>query len=200
MTRACWGLAGGAEAVGAGHPGIMLPDGAAGISLRDGGVGSLALVSLCLPFICLQVPSLWGSCPRSGLRGLKPADSVGVAPIPGFAGTSPRGGRPRYYVASTPKSLRATPHPAANVIGFDAGLRGGANGCGADQLIFPAEAGTWREDNRRVSNGEQFLMATDAAPSHPVSPSVEGLLAARCYLAVLPFPLGRAFRVVLRAA
>lgn len=27
----------------------------------------------------------------------------------------------------------------------------------------------WREDNRRVSNGEQFLMATGAALAHPVS-------------------------------
>lgn len=28
---------------------------------------------------------------------------------------------------------------------------------------------SWREDNRRVSNGEQFLMATGAALAHPVS-------------------------------
>ena len=27
----------------------------------------------------------------------------------------------------------------------------------------------WREDNRRVSNGEQYLMATGAALAHPVS-------------------------------
>ena len=27
----------------------------------------------------------------------------------------------------------------------------------------------WREDNRRVSNGEQFLLATGAALAHPVS-------------------------------
>jgi len=33
---------------------------------------------------------------------------------------------------------------------------------------YAAEMG-WREDNRRVSNGEQFLMATGAALGHPVS-------------------------------
>jgi hypothetical protein len=27
----------------------------------------------------------------------------------------------------------------------------------------------WREDNRRVSNGEQYLMIADAALRHPVS-------------------------------
>ena len=27
----------------------------------------------------------------------------------------------------------------------------------------------WRENNRRISNGEQYLMATDAALQHPVS-------------------------------
>jgi hypothetical protein len=27
----------------------------------------------------------------------------------------------------------------------------------------------WREDRRRVSNGEQFLAATSAALAHPVS-------------------------------
>jgi hypothetical protein len=27
----------------------------------------------------------------------------------------------------------------------------------------------WREDNRRVSNGEQYLMAKNAALAHPVS-------------------------------
>ncbi len=27
----------------------------------------------------------------------------------------------------------------------------------------------WREDNRRVSNGEQYLMMTEAALRHPVS-------------------------------
>jgi transposase-like protein len=32
----------------------------------------------------------------------------------------------------------------------------------------------WREDNRRVSNGEQFLMATDAALAHPVSRQWKG--------------------------
>ncbi len=32
----------------------------------------------------------------------------------------------------------------------------------------------WREDNRRVSNGEQFLMATGAALAHPVSRQWEG--------------------------
>ena len=27
----------------------------------------------------------------------------------------------------------------------------------------------WREDNRRVSNGELYLMAADAALKHPIS-------------------------------
>ena len=36
----------------------------------------------------------------------------------------------------------------------------------------------WRENNRRVSNGEQYLMTTSAALTHPVVASVEGVLAA----------------------
>lgn len=32
----------------------------------------------------------------------------------------------------------------------------------------------WREDNRRVSNFEQFLMATGAALAHPVSRQWKG--------------------------
>jgi hypothetical protein len=32
----------------------------------------------------------------------------------------------------------------------------------------------WREDNRRVSNGEQFLLATSAAVAHPVSRQWKG--------------------------
>jgi hypothetical protein len=32
----------------------------------------------------------------------------------------------------------------------------------------------WRENNRRVSNGEQFLMATNAALQHPVSRQWKG--------------------------
>lgn len=32
----------------------------------------------------------------------------------------------------------------------------------------------WRENNRRVSNGEQYLMATDAALQHPVSRQWKG--------------------------
>ncbi len=32
----------------------------------------------------------------------------------------------------------------------------------------------WREDNRRVSNGEQYLMATGAALAHPVSRQWKG--------------------------
>ena len=32
----------------------------------------------------------------------------------------------------------------------------------------------WREDHRRVSNGEQFLMATGAALAHPVSRQWKG--------------------------
>lgn len=32
----------------------------------------------------------------------------------------------------------------------------------------------WREDNRRVSNGEQFLLATSAAMAHPVSRQWKG--------------------------
>jgi hypothetical protein len=33
---------------------------------------------------------------------------------------------------------------------------------------------TWREDNRRVSNGELYLMAADAALKHPVSQQWKG--------------------------
>ena len=32
-----------------------------------------------------------------------------------------------------------------------------------------ANEAAWREDNRRVSNGEQYLMTTSAALQHPVS-------------------------------
>ena len=32
----------------------------------------------------------------------------------------------------------------------------------------------WREDNRRISNGEQFLLATGAALAHPVSRQWKG--------------------------
>lgn len=32
----------------------------------------------------------------------------------------------------------------------------------------------WRENNRRVSNGEQYLMAADAALSHPISRQWKG--------------------------
>ena len=37
-----------------------------------------------------------------------------------------------------------------------------------------AQEMAWREDNRRVSNGEQFLMATGAALAHPVSRQWKG--------------------------
>jgi hypothetical protein len=32
----------------------------------------------------------------------------------------------------------------------------------------------WREDNRRVSNGEQYLMVANAALAHPVSRQWKG--------------------------
>jgi hypothetical protein len=32
----------------------------------------------------------------------------------------------------------------------------------------------WRENNRRISNGEQYLMATDSALQHPVSRQWKG--------------------------
>lgn len=32
----------------------------------------------------------------------------------------------------------------------------------------------WRENNRRISNGEQYLMAADAALQHPVSRQWKG--------------------------
>jgi len=32
----------------------------------------------------------------------------------------------------------------------------------------------WRENNRRITNGEQYLMATDAALAHPVSRQWKG--------------------------
>jgi hypothetical protein len=37
-----------------------------------------------------------------------------------------------------------------------------------------AQEMAWREDNRRVSNGEQFLIATGAALAHPVSRQWKG--------------------------
>ena len=36
-------------------------------------------------------------------------------------------------------------------------------------LLRYAQEAAWREDNRRVSNGEQFLMTGRAALAHPVS-------------------------------
>lgn len=38
-----------------------------------------------------------------------------------------------------------------------------------DYLHAYAAEMAWREDNRRISNGEQFLLATASALSHPVS-------------------------------
>jgi hypothetical protein len=32
----------------------------------------------------------------------------------------------------------------------------------------------WREDNRRISNGEQYLAVADAALKHPVSRQWKG--------------------------
>lgn len=32
----------------------------------------------------------------------------------------------------------------------------------------------WREDNRRINNGEQFLLATASALTHPVSRQGKG--------------------------
>lgn len=46
----------------------------------------------------------------------------------------------------------------------------------------------WREDNRRVSNGEQFLAATGAALTHPVSRSWKGYWR-RCCLVAQAFTL-----------
>lgn len=41
-------------------------------------------------------------------------------------------------------------------------------------LVAYAKEMAWREDNRRVSNGEQFLMAAGAALAHPVSRQWKG--------------------------
>ena len=42
----------------------------------------------------------------------------------------------------------------------------------------------WREDNRRVANGEQFQTVVKVALAHPVSRELEGVLAAtRCVIA-----------------
>lgn len=41
-------------------------------------------------------------------------------------------------------------------------------------LVAYAKEMAWREDNRRVSNGEQFLMAAGAALAHPVSRTWKG--------------------------
>lgn len=38
----------------------------------------------------------------------------------------------------------------------------------------PSPRMAWREDNRRVSNGEQFLSATASALAHPVSRQWKG--------------------------
>lgn len=40
-----------------------------------------------------------------------------------------------------------------------------------DYLSAYAAEMAWREDHRRVSNGEQYLMAAHAALSHPISES-----------------------------
>lgn len=40
----------------------------------------------------------------------------------------------------------------------------------------------WREDNRRRSNGEQYLIAVNAVLAHPISRAMGGLLAALNYL------------------
>jgi hypothetical protein len=44
---------------------------------------------------------------------------------------------------------------------------------GPDLSAYASEM-AWRENNRRVSNGEQYLMATDAALQHPVTSSGRG--------------------------
>lgn len=41
-------------------------------------------------------------------------------------------------------------------------------------LVAYANEMSWREDNRRVSNGEQYLMVTGAALNHPVSREWKG--------------------------
>lgn len=41
-------------------------------------------------------------------------------------------------------------------------------------LAAYAQEMAWREDHRRVSNGEQFLIATNAALAHPVSRQWKG--------------------------
>jgi hypothetical protein len=41
-------------------------------------------------------------------------------------------------------------------------------------VLPPAAEMAWREDNRRVSNGEQYLIAVNAALAHPVSRQWKG--------------------------
>ena len=41
-------------------------------------------------------------------------------------------------------------------------------------LLRYAQEASWREDNRRVSNGEQYLMIASAALAHPVSRQWKG--------------------------
>ena len=41
-------------------------------------------------------------------------------------------------------------------------------------LMAYAREMAWRENNRRISNREQYLMATDAALQHPVSRQWKG--------------------------
>lgn len=43
-----------------------------------------------------------------------------------------------------------------------------------DYLSAYAAEMAWREDNRRISNGEQFLLATSSALAHPVSRQWKG--------------------------
>jgi hypothetical protein len=50
----------------------------------------------------------------------------------------------------------------SNLIRMLEARAGGCMGAYASEIA-------WREDNRRVSNGEQYLMAANAALNHPVS-------------------------------
>jgi len=42
------------------------------------------------------------------------------------------------------------------------------------RICRPMREMAWRENNRRVSNGEQYLMTTSAALTHPVSRQWKG--------------------------
>lgn len=73
---------------------------------------------------------------------------------------------------------RATRTPDRRTVSFFLRLRRAEIGIhhhiAGSYLTAYANEMAWRENNRRISNGEQYLMATDAALQHPVSRQWKG--------------------------